>query len=121
MSSSMPNGASSDLSRRLLPALLVSAAAISGCAHIYVDEQGRTHAFGLIRLTLPKANDAGAQSLRVRSVGLAITRAEVASSLVFGYQDTTLAFLRNHVLVNANELRLPGADDTGEDHVSSPR
>lgn len=121
MSLGLPIGAKTNLCRRLLPAFLASAAAASGCAHIYVDEQGRTHAIGLIRLTLPKANDEGGQSLRVRSFGLALTRAEVETSLILGYQDTTLAFLRNHVLVSAEELRRPGDDDKGEDHVSGSR
>jgi hypothetical protein len=112
-------------------ALLALALLQGGCAHVWVDAQGRTHAAGLMWLTLPAAHasqtaaPAGGQALRVRSLGVALTRFDVASSLVLGWQDTTLAFLYDHSLVLADDLRLaspPGGATRGtaDDAAATP-
>jgi hypothetical protein len=92
--------------RLQLAAAICLALTASGCAHVYVDAQGRTHAVGFVWLTLPTQRGSGGEAVRMRTVGVALTRSEVASSLVVGYQDATLAFLRNHSLVRSSELRM---------------
>ena len=99
------------LARRLRLAVAIClAVGVSGCAHVYVDAQGRTHAVGFVWMTLPTQSEHAGQAVRMRTVGVALTRSEVASSLVVGYQDSTLAFLRNHAMVQARELRMEFAD-----------
>jgi hypothetical protein len=91
--------------------MLAAATLLSGCAHVHVDAQGRTHVKGLVWMTLPAPDpqrSAAGQALRVRSLGMALTRSDVASSLVLGWHDSTLAFLYNDSLVPARWLRAPG-------------
>lgn len=76
----------------------------TACAHVHVDAQGRTHVVGLVWLTLPEAEAPAGQALRMRALGLSLTRSEVASSMVLGYHDTTLAFLHNHSLLDVSAL-----------------
>ena len=87
-------------------ALCVASALASGCAHVQVDETGRTHVRGLVWLTLPAPADAAqalqaGQGLRLRTLGLSWFQAEVGSSLVLGWQDSTLTYLLDHRLVDA--------------------
>ena len=78
-----------------------------GCAHVWVDAEGQRHLLGWMHLTLPPAQGPiAAETLRVQTLGLGWTRAEVGSALVLGYADTTLGFLRNGVCL------APDADRT---------
>ena len=104
--------------RRLqLAAAICLALTASGCAHVYVDAQGRTHAVGFVWLTLPTQSGTAGEAVRMRTVGVALTRSEVASSLVVGYQDATLAFLRNHSVVRASEMRMERAGTSEEENT----
>lgn len=86
---------------RLVPSLL-----LAGCSHLHVDEQGQRHIMGFVWLTLPPAAVApvGADALRLRSVGLALTRSPAGGAAVLGYSDATVTVIRNDALV-----RLPSA------------
>ncbi|WP_431104641.1 hypothetical protein [Roseateles noduli] len=97
------------------------AACCCGCAHVYVDDQGRTNVIGLAWVTVTPPSESAGQAVRTRTLGVALTRAEIESSLAVGYQDTTLAHLRNHVLVRADELRKPGEVPQGERHAASKK
>lgn len=74
---------------------------LSGCAHVWVDGEGNQHVVGVMHLTQPplKTRAAG-ETLRVRTLGVTWTQANVGSALVLGYSDTTLGFLRNDVCVS---------------------
>jgi hypothetical protein len=82
-------------------AALTLAAALGGCAHVHVDAQGVRHVVGLVSMTLPPPDCGapGAQGLRVRSLGLTLTRGELGDALVLGYQDTAVLALPNDSLV----------------------
>ena len=90
-------------------ALLVAAALASGCAHVQVDAEGRTHVLGLVWLTLPppaaenQITHAG-QGLRLRALGLSMLRTEVGATLVLGWHDSSLAYLLDHKIVDARAL-----------------
>jgi len=85
----------------LLPCLL-----LAGCSHLHVDDQGQRHIVGFVWLTLPPAavEPVGADALRLRSVGLALTRSPAGDGAVLGYSDATVTVIRNDALV-----RLPAA------------
>lgn len=90
-------------------ALCVASALASGCAHVQVDDTGRTHIKGLVWLTLPAPADAApaqhaGQGLRVRALGLSWFQADVGASLVLGWHDSTLAYLLDHRLVDARAV-----------------
>lgn len=96
---------------QLLPLCLATLGA-GGCAHVQVAADGQTHVLGLVWLTLPAppvlpfnglAVSAG-QSLRVRTLGLSWLRSEPGSSLVLGWQDSTLAYLLDHRWVDADAV-----------------
>lgn len=95
------------------------AAGCGGCAHVYVDEQGRTNVIGLAWITVSPPSQTAGQAIRTRTLGVALTRADIESSLTIGYQDTTLAHLKNHALVKADELRQPGEPQEGERHAAA--
>lgn len=81
-------------------AAVASLVFLGGCAHMWVDAEGNRHVVGLMRLTLPTTQpQAAAETLRVRTLGLTWTHADVGSALVLGYGDITLGFLRNDVCV----------------------
>lgn len=82
-------------------ALTTLALLLAGCAHVHVDDQGRRHVIGLVWLTLPPppVEPVGAESLRTRSVGLAVTRSPAGGGVTLGYQDSTLTVIRNDALV----------------------
>jgi hypothetical protein len=86
-------------------------AVLSGCAQLVVDADGSRHLFGFMSLSLPPITapgEAGADALRMRTLGLAITRGDIAGgTLVLGYGDTTLAVVRNHSLVPKAALSNP--------------
>jgi hypothetical protein len=86
--------------------LLAIALAMSGCAQLVVDRDGNRHLAGFMVLTLPPAQaDVGADAVRMRTVGLALTRDEMGgTSMVLGYGDTTVATLRNDSIVTKDAL-----------------
>lgn len=100
---------------------LAVAACCAGCAHVYVDDQGRTNVVGLAWVTVIPPSASAGQAVRTRTLGVALTRAEIESSLAVGYQDVTLAYLRNHALVKADELRKPGETPEGERHAATKK
>lgn len=81
---------------------------LGGCAHVWIDADGNRHVAGLMHLTL-SPTQAAAETLRVRTFGLAVTRAEAGSAMVLGYSDTTLGFLRNDVCVVPDSAHLETA------------
>jgi hypothetical protein len=85
--------------------------ALAGCAQLTVDPDGTRHLVGFMALTLPPpaaASGVGADVVRMRTVGLAVTRGAVTGgSLVLGYSDTTLGVVRNHSVVTQAELLDP--------------
>jgi hypothetical protein len=88
-------------------ALIVAAAALAlpGCAHTYVDEDGSRHVIGLVWLDLPPpAVAAGADGLRVRTIGISTLRSPAGSSLVLGYADSDIVVVPDDRVVNATPL-----------------
>lgn len=102
-------------------AALGLAVSCSACAHVYIDEQGRTNVIGLAWVTVTPPSKSAGQAVRTRTLGVALTRADIESSLAVGYQDSTLAYLRNHALVKADELRKPGEAPEGERHAATKK
>jgi hypothetical protein len=59
---------------------------------VWTDDQGRRHVVGMVLLTLPPADAASTQVLRVRSFGLALARTpHTGSAAVVGWSDITQA------------------------------
>lgn len=85
----------------------------AGCAHVAVDPDGTRHVMGLMVLTLPPARqDIGADAVRMRSLGLTVTRGHAAGAqLTLGYSDTTIAALRNDSAIARNALRRAMRDE----------
>jgi hypothetical protein len=77
--------------------LLLLALSLGGCMSLRVDDAGQRHIVGLVWLTLPPAAVApvGAESLRARSVGVALAQTPAGSGVVLGYSDQTLTVIRN--------------------------
>lgn len=76
--------------------------ALSGCAHIRTDDDGTQHIVGLVCLTLPPPDsfaERGADTVRIRSLGLTALRSPANGGVVLGYQETTLITVRNNSLV----------------------
>lgn len=83
--------------------LILMGAMLGGCSHLHVDEQGRRHVVGLVWLTLPPeraAQPTGADAVRVRGLGLVVTRSPAGSGIVLGYGDSTVTVIRNDALVH---------------------
>lgn len=82
-------------------------AALSGCAHVAVDSDGTRRIVGFMVLTLPPAHEeVGADAVRIRSLGLTVTRGHAAGAqLTLGYSDTTIAAMRNDSVVSRATLR----------------
>lgn len=100
---------------------LVLAISCSACAHVYVDEEGKTNVIGFAWVTVTPSSEYAGQLVRTRTLGVALTRAELESAIAVGYQDTTLAYLRNHTLVRAEEIRRPGEAPEGARHAASQK
>ncbi|HSW07131.1 hypothetical protein [Aquabacterium sp.] len=82
-------------------------ALLTGCAHVVVDPDGTRHIAGFMVLTLPPAHqDIGADAVRLRSLGLTVTRGHAAGAqLTLGYSDTTIAAMRNDSAISRTTLR----------------
>jgi hypothetical protein len=81
--------------------------ALAGCAHVVVDPDGTRHVSGFMVLTLPPANqDIGADAIRMRTLGLSVTRGQAASAqLAIGYSDTTIVAMRNDSAISWSALQ----------------
>lgn len=101
---------------RRLAVLLSLCPLLSACAFVWDDAQGQRHEIGLFWRTqgAPGA-EAGAQGLRVRTVGAALLHTGQGSGLSLGYSDLRFLALRNHALV-----RLPLAAEAAASSASSP-
>jgi hypothetical protein len=95
--------------RRCLSLIAVTqlSALLAGCAHVVVDPDGTRHIAGFMVLTLPPARqDIGADAVRMRSLGLTVTRGHAAGAqLTLGYSDMTIAAIRNDSAISRPALR----------------
>lgn len=82
------------------------AGALGGCAHAYVDADGNRNVVGFVHLTLPPSTPEpkAADWMRMRTVGLALSRTDIGGALELGYSDNTLAVVRNNSCVQLNRL-----------------
>jgi hypothetical protein len=82
-------------------------ALLTGCAHVVVDPDGTRHIAGFMMLTLPPARlNIGADAVRMRSLGLTVTRGHAeGAQLTLGYSDTTFAAMRNDSAISGSALR----------------
>lgn len=61
--------------------LALATLALSGCAQLLADADGNMHLFGFMALPSPPVKcDIGADSLRMRTLGLAITRGDTVGA-----------------------------------------
>lgn len=73
---------------------------LSGCAHVFVDADGRRHVIGFVALTLPAPEGrTGAETLRTRSLGVTLMRSPVGDALTVGWSDTSLTAVRDDSFV----------------------
>jgi hypothetical protein len=85
--------------------------ALPGCAHSYIDADGNRHVLGFVHLVTPRPeNDRniGAESVRVKSIGLSMLASPQRTNFTLGYSDDTLLFLRNNACVFTDPLPLFG-------------
>lgn len=89
--------------------LVAGSLALAGCASIRVDHEGRRHVIGLVWMELPARCqfDAGAETVRARSLGLTIANSPAQDTFVFGYSDIELGVIRNDawVLLHAPDAK----------------
>jgi len=90
--------------------VLATAALLPGCAHVWVDPDGTRRVIGLVNLSLPpqSSSKSAGEAIRSQAIGLSFSASEAGSAFVFGYSDTTLAFVRNNSFVPADSLLRPG-------------
>ena len=106
---------------RCVAALTPLLAALAGCAHVVVEPDGTRHIAGFMLLTLPRpTQDVGGDAVRVRAMGLTVTRGHAAGAqLTLGYSDTTIATLRNDSVVSRTALhRVTNAQQPGKEEES---
>jgi hypothetical protein len=79
---------------------------LSGCAHAYIDADGNRNVIGFVHLTLPPSAEdpKTADWMRMRTVGLALSRTDIGSALELGYSDNTLAVIRKNSCVQLGQL-----------------
>lgn len=92
-------------------------AALAGCAHVAVDPTGARHITGFVVLTLPPADQpVGADVIRMRALGLAVTRGAAAGAqFAFGYSDTTIAAMKNDAAVSRTALHRATGQEQAEE------
>lgn len=110
---------------RIASATLVGAlvgAMLGGCAHTYTDAGGNRHIVGLVNLTLPAESSErkAADWIRMRTVGLALSRTDIGSALELGYSDNTLAVVRNNSCVQLARLPTTLFSSPGVVHAPEP-
>ena len=88
--------------------LIAALPTLSGCASIRVDHEGRRHVVGLVWMDFPVSCqiDAGAETVRTKSLGLTMANSPAQTTLVVGYSDIELGVIRNDAWVL---LRAPDA------------
>jgi hypothetical protein len=93
----------------LLALALAGLAGLAGCASTYIDSDGTRHVIGLVHLTLPPSapEPKVADWMRVRTVGLAVSRTDLGATFTLGYADDTLAAIRNNSCVQLDRLPSP--------------
>ena len=98
------------------------AAALGGCAHTYIDSEGNRNIIGWVNLTLPPAapEPRAADWMRVRTVGLVLSRTDIGSAIELGYADSTLAAIRNNSCVLLGRLPPALFPTPGTDDANSP-
>jgi hypothetical protein len=81
--------------------VLIALSGLCGCAHSYIDADGNRNVIGFVHLTLPPSDKEprAADWMRVRAIGLALSRTEIGGALELGYSDNTLAAVRNNSCV----------------------
>jgi hypothetical protein len=86
--------------------VLLGCTLLCGCAHEYIDADGNRVIVGLVHLTLPGTAPAStaADWMRVRTVGLALSRNAIGGALELGYSDNTLAAIHNNSCVQLDRL-----------------
>jgi hypothetical protein len=79
---------------------------LGGCAHAYIDADGNRNVIGFVHLTLPPPamEPKAADWMRMRTVGLALSRTDIGGALEFGYSDNTLAVIRKNSCVQIGQL-----------------
>jgi len=91
----------------VLAILGISLVTCSGCAYSYVDEQGATHAIGLMSVVVqPAARDGpiAGDIVGITAIGLAAGTNAQGGYLAVGYSQQTTAALRNDVVVRGNPV-----------------
>jgi hypothetical protein len=84
-----------------LAAGLAAALACAGCAHSWIDADGRRHVTGLVDVTLPADTPAhGARSIEARTLGVLLTRADIGTAFSIGWSASTLTVVPPDSCVN---------------------
>jgi hypothetical protein len=96
----------------------LGAAMLGGCAHTYIDNEGNRNIIGWVNLTLPPAapGPKAADWMRVRTLGVVLSRTDIGSAIELGYADNTLAAIRNNSCVPLD--RLPSILLPGDSHAA---
>lgn len=108
---------------RTSPAIVAAFALLCGCAHSYIDQAGNRRVIGWVDLTLPPAvaaADTGADWVRMRTFGLAISSTPISNAFELGYSDNTLAVVRNNSCVAFPPIAFSSLNATGASHAISP-
>lgn len=106
---------------RYLIGLLLATSLLMGCAHSYVDAEGKRHIVGLVNLTISPATaePAAADWVRLRTIGISLSRSDISSSLDVGYSDNTLAVIRNNSCAVISTESFADLISTGENYASN--
>ena len=81
-------------------------ACLTGCAHVEELPDGSRRVTGLVSLTIPPALAAeqrGADSLQVTSIGLLLLSSRAGTSMQLGYASDQIIAVRNNALVGFKE------------------
>lgn len=92
---------------RRISILLALTLAMSGCAYSYLDKSGAQHVVGLVSLTMEPSREpqtfAGNVSV-IRTIGIVSNSDPLSKTIAVGYNQQTLAYLRNNVAVTGDAL-----------------
>lgn len=93
--------------------------ALCGCAHSSIDAHGNRRIVGFVDLTLPPSSteSKAADWMRVRTIGLALSRTDIGGALEFGYSDNTLAVVRKNSCVALGRMPDFLSLSTGDSHA----
>jgi hypothetical protein len=91
---------------------------LSGCAHSYLDENGNRRVTGWVDMTLPPESSAikGADWMRFRTIGIALSSTAIGTALELGYSDNAVIVVPNNRCVLIDRLPWQTATSTGGDH-----